>query len=321
MSGDTLDPSREMVSQGLASFIGGFFQCMPSAGSPSRTVVNVVNGARTRFSAIFSGLSVLIFMLLFSRLIGYIPLAALAAVVIVSAAGLINIKLIKFTWQSTLKSRIVLVVTFISTLVLPLEYAIYLGVLTTILIYLGESSHINLSYIVEDDAGHFVELPMDRIEKHDAEIAIVNIEGDLYFAAVEDLQARIKQILQTDLKVLIMRFRRTHLLASTGVMALERLVKSAKDKGVTVLFCGLQEEVRKPLEDAGIMDIVGDSHTFYANRHLFESTQRALEEAKLILERQEKARKKAQSEAQSGAHSATEDPIEETHMKENGENA
>lgn len=298
MSGETLDASREMVSQGLASFIGGFFQCMPSAGSPSRTVVNVVNGARTRFSAIFSGLSVLVFILLFSKLIGFIPLAALAAVVIVSATGLININLIKFTWQSALKSKIVLVITFVSTLILPLEYAIYLGILTTILIYLGESSHVNLSYIVEDDAGHYVELPMERIEKHDTEIAIVNIEGDLYFAAVEDLQERIKKILETNLKVLILRFRRTHLLASTGVMALERLVKTARDKGVVVLFCGLHEEILKPLEDAGIMDVVGESHTFHANRHLFESTQRALEEAKLILENRKQAKKSAEESAE-----------------------
>ncbi|MBG0770814.1 MAG: SulP family inorganic anion transporter, partial [Anaerolineaceae bacterium] len=136
MTGDPLDPSKEMIGQGLASMVGGFFLSIPSSGSPSRTVINVVNGAKTKFSAIISGLGVWVFILLFSHLIGYIPIPALAGVVVVSSATLINPELIKLTWQSRLNSRIVLLVTFISSLVLPLEYAIFLGILSTILMYL-----------------------------------------------------------------------------------------------------------------------------------------------------------------------------------------
>jgi sulfate permease, SulP family len=284
MSGEKINPSREMIAQGMASFIGGFFQCMPSAGSPSRTVINVVNGARTRFSAVISGFSVLIFLLLFSRLIGYIPMAALSVVVIISATGLININLIKFTWQSSIKSRVGMLTTFLSTLVLPLEYAIYLGVLSSILIYLGESSHINLSYIVEDESGDFLELPLERVDAREPQIAIINIEGDLYFAAVEDLQNQMEQILDVGIKVLILRFRRTHLLASTGIMALDRLVKSAQIKNMAILFCGLREEVIEPLEGAGVLEKIGRSNIFLADRRLFRSTQNALQRAKNLLE-------------------------------------
>lgn len=286
MTGEPLNPSRQMLGQGLASFVGGFFQCMPASGSPSRTVINVVSGAKTRISAIVSGVGVLVFLMLFSGLLSFIPIPVLAAVVIVSAAGLVDINLIKLTWQSRVKSRLVMVITFISTLVLPLEYAIYLGVLTSILIYLDESSHMNLSYIVEDEDGQFVELPMEGIKKSKPQIAIVNIEGDLYFAAVEDLQEKIEKVLEIDLKVLILRFRRTHLLASTGIMALEQLIRSAHEKGIQVLFSGVQAEVFEPLDVAGITGIVGDSHVFLANHHLFESTQRALNEAKAIIKSQ-----------------------------------
>lgn len=287
MTGDRSDPSREMVGQGLASLIGGFFYCMPSSGSSSRTVINVVNGAKTRLAAIFSGLSVLIFILAASELIGYIPLATLAAVVVVSSAGLINFKLISLTWQSRIQSRVVMLVTLIAALILPLEYAIFLGVLSSILIFLGESSHVNLSYIVEDEDGQFVELPMERIKKHNPQIAIVNVEGDLYFAAVEGLQNELENILQADLKVLILRFRRTHLLASTGVMALSQLIQSARQKGIHVLFCGVHEEILEPLKSAGLFSSVGGSHVFAANDHLLESTQLALEEAKRLIQADE----------------------------------
>ncbi len=222
MTGAKFDPSKQMIGQGMALFVGGFFQCMPASGSPSRTVVNVVNGARTRFSAIISGLAVLIFLLLFSGLLRFIPIAALAAVVIVSAAGLINISLIKLTWQSGLQSKAVMLITFISTLVLPLEYAIYLGILTTIVLHLGVSSRMNLSYIIEDDQGDFLEYPMQGFADQNPEIAIINIEGDLFFAAVQDLQDQVDRILETEIKVLILRFRRTHLLGSTGIMVLDR---------------------------------------------------------------------------------------------------
>lgn len=290
MSGTPFNPSKEMFGQGLASFVGGFFRCMPSAGSPSRTVINVVNGAKTRLAAIISGLSVFIFLVLFSGLIGYIPIAALAAIVIVSSAGLININLIKLTWQSRLNSRVVMVITFVSTLVLPLEYAIYLGILTTILIFLGESSHTNLSYIVEAENGQFIEKPMNEIREQAPRIAIVNIEGDLYFGAVEDLQNQIEKILETDLRVLILRFRRTHLLASTGIMALDQLIRTARKKRVKVLFCGIREEVLEPLMAAGVTTAIGQSNVFIAQNQLFESTQHALAEAKRMLDDEDSAK-------------------------------
>ena len=286
MTDDRLNPSREMFGQGVATIVGGFFHCMPSSGSPSRTVINVVNGAKTRFSSVISGLGVLIFLVIFSKMIGYIPIPALAAVVVISSAGLINFGLIKLTWQSHIQSRVVMIVTFLSTLILPLEYAIYLGILTTILIFLGQSSRINLTYIVENENGQFVELPMDRIEKQNPQIAIVNVEGDLYFAAVEGLMDQIDQILETNLKVLILRFRRTHLLASTGIMALNQVIRSATNKGVHVLFCGIHDEIEEPLESAGLYSAIGPSNIFSAGEQLFSSTQIALEKAKQIIKKE-----------------------------------
>jgi SulP family sulfate permease len=283
ITGRKIEPSHQMIGQGVASFVGGFFQCIPSSGSPSRTVINVVNGAKTRFSAVISGISVFIFLLLFSRLIGYIPVASLAGVVIISAAGLINTHLIKLTWQGQLKSRVAMVVTFVSTLVLPLEYAIFLGILSTILIYLGESSRVIMSYMIEDEEGNFLELPIEGIEQKNPKIAIINIEGDLYFAAVEDMQSQVERVLNTDLKVLILRFRRTHLLASTGIMALDHLIKSARDKGVHILFCGIQKETYELLESSGLTSIIGESSIFTAKDILFYSTHAAIEKAKTLI--------------------------------------
>ena len=283
MTGDRPDPSREMVGQGLASLTGGFFHCMPSSGSPSRTVINVVSGAKTRLSAVFSGLSVLLFILAASRLIGYIPMAALGAVVIVSSAGLINLKLIRMTWQSGIQSRIVMSLTFFAALILPLDYAIFVGILASILIFLGESSRINLSYISADESGQFLELPLEAIKSQGSQIIIVNVEGDLYFAAVEGLQDKLEEILEIHPKVLILRFRRTHLLASTGVVALNQFIRSARKAGIQVLFCGVHHEIMTTLESAGILNTVGPANVFPADDRLLDSTQQALARAKTLI--------------------------------------
>ena len=283
MTDERPDPSREMIGQGLASMTGGFFHCMPSSGSPSRTVINVVSGAKSRASAVFSGLGVFIFILAASRLIGYIPVAALGAVVVVSSIGLINIKLIRLTWQSRIPSKLVMSLTFFAALLLPLDYAIFIGVLSSLLIFLGESSRINLSFISEDEKGQFIELPVDSIKKHNPQIVIVNVEGDLYFAAVEGLQIELEKILDSHPKVLILRFRRTHLLASTGIVALNQFIKSAQKTGIHVLFCGVHKEILETLESAGILVTVGQANVFTADNRLLDSTQQALEKAKRLI--------------------------------------
>jgi anti-anti-sigma factor len=129
---------------------------------------------------------------------------------------------------------------------------------------------------------------MDRLTRRQPKIAIVNVEGDLYFAAVEGWRDQIEKILDSGLKVLILRFRRTHLLASTGVMALGQIIRLAEDQGVSVLFCGIHDEIQEPLESAGILQSVGHAQIFNANDQLFGSTQSALARAKEILSREQK---------------------------------
>jgi SulP family sulfate permease len=283
LTGERPNPSREMIGQGLASFAGGIFYCMPSSGSPSRTVINVTSGAKTKLSAVFSGLGVLVFILAASRVIGYIPMAALGAVVVVSSAGLINIKLIHLTWQSRITSRVVMSLTFFSALILPLEYSIIIGAISSLLIFLGESSHINLSYIKEDENGQFIELPITSINQYRPEIVIVNIEGSLYFAAIESLQKELEDIIESRPKVLILRFRRTHLFASTGVVALKQFVKSAQEAGTQVLLCGVHKEILETLETAGILDSIGQTNVFTVNNQILDSTHEALKKAKNLL--------------------------------------
>lgn len=275
-SGQRINASREFVAQGLASIAGGLFQAMPSSGSPSRSAVNYGSGARTRLASAFSGLLVLLAVLAFSGLIGYIPVASLAGVVILSAYSMIDRHHLKLTWQSRNVSRLVLVVTFVATLLLPLHWAIYLGAILSIGIYLFESSHLRLSYLTVNGNNDFVEHQLEDVLRDCPPVALINVEGALYFGAVEDLERHVEEILEKEVKVIILRVRHMHLLASTGVTALEGLVMRAEQRGTTVLLCGVTNELEATLASSGLEALVGPRRTFRATDTLFESTHQAL---------------------------------------------
>jgi SulP family sulfate permease len=283
-SGQRIDPSRELVGQGLASLAGGFFQCIPSSGSPSRSAVNYNAGAKTRLAAAFSGLFVLLVLAAFARWIAYIPMPALAAVVILAARGLIDRSHIQLTWQARAASRIVLAATFTATLLLPLHYAIYLGGLLSILIYLYESGHLELSYLTIDEEGSFIERRLEDLYQHPPEIAIINIEGDLYFGAVSDLEAAMDKLLTAGIKVMILRIRRMRRLASTGVSALQWSVITARRQGTEILICGVGPQSLAVLESTGISALVGRDNIFPGSDVLFRSTRQALARAQALIQ-------------------------------------
>ena len=282
-SNQRIKTSREFVSQGLASLVGGFFQCIPSSGSLARTAIVYNSGGKTRLAAAFSGVFVLMALLVFSRWIGYIPVATLASVVVLSALDLVNYRHLRLTWQSRATNQIVLGVTFLSTLLLPLHYAIFLGTLLSIGLYLHESSSIRASYLTLSAAGSFVERSLEDCITEKPTIALINLGGMLYFAAADDLEGKLLRVLGAGVKVLIMRVRRLRLMAGTGVTALRRILDQANQLGTTVLLSGVTDEVYEFLESSGLLAVVGTEHTFEASEALFESTQRALRCAEEIV--------------------------------------
>jgi SulP family sulfate permease len=126
--GRTPDPSREFMGQGLGNLAGALFQSMPAGGSLSRTAVNINAGARTRWANVWAGGFVALIMLLFGSLVERIPLAALAGHLIVAAGSLISLPRMRFVWRASWAGRWAMAATFASTLILPLQYSVYVGV-------------------------------------------------------------------------------------------------------------------------------------------------------------------------------------------------
>jgi len=207
IANEEIDSSREFISQGVAAIIGGFFQAIPSSGSPSRTAVNYTSGAKTRRSAIFSGLFLYVILIVFSDLIGYIALPSLAATVAFSGFSLVNYDHIKMTWKTRTSTRLILVGSFVATLFLPLHYSIYIGIGLSILLIVLENNQAHLSTLSLMDDGCVVEQHFQKgdDDKNYRDIEIVNVNGDLVFGVIEHFEENIRYIIHQNVRVLIIR--------------------------------------------------------------------------------------------------------------------
>lgn len=266
--------SREFIGQGASNLIGGLFQNMPAGGSLSRTAVNISAGARTRLANLYAGVFVALIILLFGGLAERIALAALAGHLIVAAMSLIQMKQIRFVWQAGLPSRAVLMITLAATLVLPLEYSVYVGVGLTLLLYVGQSSHVSVMRL-EPAGDTFRETPVpDRLPDH--EPVIVQVTGNLSFAAARDLQTKLPSPAGARHPVVILRLRGDELLAGTGAALLAAYAEQFHDQHGKLILCGVSEQVTHTLQSTGVLDTVGPENVFPATDTLLTSTRAAL---------------------------------------------
>jgi len=276
-TGQRINANREFIGQGLASLVGGFFRGVPTSGSLTRSGVNFGSGAATRAASGISGALVFLVLLVFKDWIGYIPMVSLGAIVIVSAFHMIDFHHIAITWRGRTISKMVSAVTLMSVLLLPLQISIYAGVGLSILFYLIESSHLTLSYLVLNENNKFTEKSIQEVFETKPEVAVINVEGPLYFAAVQDLEDQITEMIEVGVKIVILRLRRMHLLASSGVTILEVLIQRAREKGGRILLSGVSVDVLQTLHDCGLEEEIYTENIFMATEIPYESTRQAID--------------------------------------------
>lgn len=276
------DASREFVGQGLGNMAGALFQNMPAGGSLSRTAVNMKAGARTRLANVWAGIFVLLIMLLFGGLAERITLAALAGHLVVAAATLISPARISFIWRASWTGRWAMVATFVSTLALPLEYSVYVGVVLSLAIYVQQSSHMKITQLDPVGVNMFREIPFSG-SLPDAEPVILSVHGNLYFAAMRDLAARLPDPNGARCPVVILRLRGDALLASTGTAVLVSYADRLRARGGLLILCGVEKPVLETLRRTGALNRIGRENVFLADEFLLASTQAALDRAQAWL--------------------------------------
>ncbi|WP_417617920.1 SulP family inorganic anion transporter [Oceanisphaera sp.] len=256
-----LDDNQEFIGQGLSNVVGAFFSCYASSGSFTRTGVNFTSGARTPMAAVFASCFLLIILQLFSGITAWLPVPAMAGLLLVVAWNLIDFHHIKLIVRAAKSETTVLVVTFAATLLVALEFAIYAGVILSLVFYLKRTSTPRIVTILPDpDAKHplFVSSENKRLP-YCPQLRIVRIEGSLFFGAVNHVQEYLQNIREPRLLIVGNGMNFVDIVGAH--MLLQESIRR-RDAGGDLYFCNLKEGVLRILKRNNLIERLGEDHIF-----------------------------------------------------------
>lgn len=223
-TGQQIDYNRQILAEGLANLAGGFFQSLPGSGSLSRSAINYQSGAATRFSGIVSAATVTIALLLFAPLLRYIPQAALAGLLLVTAVRLVDFHRLVYAIKASRYDAGLVIITALVGVAVNLDTAVLVGVVLSILLFVPRAAKLKAAELVVTDEGVIRErTPQDRPTGAGAPV-IYDLEGELFFGAAPELDRYLEalhtRIRDEHLKVVILRLKRVR---HPDVVCIERL--------------------------------------------------------------------------------------------------
>ena len=197
-SNQRINPSQEFIGQGTSNIVGSFFSGYASSGSFTRTAVNFESGARTPLSAILAALFLMVIVLLVGPLISYLPYAAMAGIILIVAYNLIDFQSIKKTFTYSKSESVIFTATFLSTLLFELEFAIYLGVLLSLMLFIAKTSVPEVHTLAFGSPPGEGNRKLQSIRKTPLvqcpQLKIIRIDMSIYFGSINHIQKQISQI-------------------------------------------------------------------------------------------------------------------------------
>jgi SulP family sulfate permease len=286
-NGNYPDTSRDFFGQGVANAAAGLFQGMPLGGSVSSTALNVSAGAKSRWANVFSGLIIVIVVLLFSRAVSLVAMAAMAALLIMAGIQSIKVEEVADVWDIGWEPRIVMVATFVTTLILPVQYAVFAGVILSILAYLFSSSRdVQLFEIVLGPDGNYREQPAPTELPGNA-VTVLDIRGSVFFAAAYRLEEMLPSAKEAERPVVILRLRQSMQISSTFVNVLEFYDAQLKVQDGKLMLAGVGPRVKEQLDlTETTQDVLGEDAIFLSSDILGDSTRIAYEAAQAWLQQE-----------------------------------
>jgi len=283
-SGQRLDSNQELLGMGAANMAGGIFGVPPGSSSFTRSVVNYQGGAATQFASMFSSAMVLLAMFFVTPVINYIPIAALAALLMRVGWQLVNFAQIRVAVRSTRSDAVVFFVTLMAGLLLRLDTAIYVGIGVALALFLRKTSTPMLTEYVFTEGGYLAAMS-DKSERPNPQISIIHVEGELFFGAADLFQDQVRRLAEDmNIRVFILRMKNARHLDASTVMALESLHDYLRQTQRHLLISGCGPDVGRVLRNSGLLQQLGEENVFFAETNPTVSTKRALQRAQQLLQ-------------------------------------
>ncbi len=259
-TGQRLDANQEFVAQGLANIGSGLFSGFLVTSSFNRSALNLQAGARTQLAAVFTGVIVLAAMLVLAPYAALLPGAALAGVLLIIASHMVNRKEMSRILHGSRGDAAIMITTLVLSLLLPLEFAVLVGILLSLGRYILRTSTPRVLPVLPDASyKHLVHQP-DKPQC--PQLAVIEVQGDLYFGAVN----HVEEIIMDNLRhhpeqiYLLLRMQNVQLIDISGIHMLEHLLNAYRETGGDMYLVKVRSQVYERMKDLGFVAHLGADH-------------------------------------------------------------
>ena len=262
VTGSRTNSNTELIGQGVANIVVPFFGGIPVTGAIARTMTNITNGGRTPVAGIVHALVLLLIFLFAMPLINYIPMATLAAVLVVVAYNMSGWRTIVGIFHAPKSDVSVLIVTFLLTVIFDLTIAIELGLLLAVVLFMRrvmENTEIKV-YSEQLDVAEGTDLSQHEVLDVARGVSVYEIDGPFFFGIATKFDEMMRSTLGSKPVVRIIRMRKVAFIDATALHNLEILIRSSQSEGIHIVLSGVRPNVRETLVHAGIDRLIGADH-------------------------------------------------------------
>jgi sulfate permease, SulP family len=272
--------NQELFAKGVGNVVGAFAGCMPTSASWTRSAINLQMGSKTRWVGVISGITVLVIMVVFGPAARYVPRACLGAIIMWIAVLMVDLDSARWVWRWSRADRVVMVITYLSTLVFEIQYAIYLGVVLSLVMLVRRVGQLQMVEMIEVAPRMYREIEVDE-ETGRSALVLLAVEGDLFFGISEELEDRLETIAARGAQVIIIRMKRAHAIDATAAEALANFATRFRGR---FMLCGLKPELHEKVCRSHLGDLLGKQNILLTDHRNLGSLRRAIERARADLD-------------------------------------
>ena len=286
LDGRPIDINRDILAQGASNIAAGIFSGIPAGGSVGQTALNVSVGAQTRWSGVFHGLWVLAILLFLAVPVGYVPMAVLAAIMIMAGISAINMGEARSIWAVGWPARIAAITTFAASLFFSITIAIAVGVILSFLMSLVRiANDVTIVEAKEGPDGLVTEAPSSEWIEDDDQVRVINVYGSLFFAGARTLAEQLPKPKGARRPIVILRLRGHSQVGATLIDVLDNYADELAKAGGKLYIAGLDGRVVATLSNASRLQDGNDPVLFRATTRVGKSTRNAIADAQAWLSR------------------------------------
>ena len=278
--GDKHNSNTELIAQGVANLVVPFFGGIPATGAIARTMTNINNGGRTPVAGIIHAIVLLLVLLFLGRLVGMIPMACLAAVLIMVAYSMSGWKTIRGLIKHPNRDLWVLLITFFLTVIFDLTVAIEVGILLALVLFLmrtSEQTHIRtLHKEIDPNEDTDIQSNLEHLIIPEG-VEVYEIDGPYFFGIANKFDDIMTHVSGEKYPIRIIRMRKVPFVDSTAMHNLSMLIQRSHNEGITIILSGVKEHVHHQLLKGGIEQMMNPEN-ICPNIHV------ALKRAQQVLE-------------------------------------